>query len=149
MAAQNTQRVRQQTRHVGTHLLHGGFAICGYCGWTMHPGWAKGVPVYPCAANKYNLGTCTKSAFIRAHIIDRAVWQHVETLLEHPEIILAELTKRRETDPTEADLSAIDRSCAELNRKRANLAKRIALIDDDEAATPLVAEITALGKQKQ
>ncbi len=36
-----------------------------------------------------------------------------------------------------------------MSRKQANLTRRLALFDDDETAAPVIAEINALGKQKQ
>ena len=46
-------------------------------------------------------------------------------------------------------LGAIDRNLAEIDRKRANLTRKLALFDDDDEAAPLVAEIAALGKQRK
>jgi hypothetical protein len=63
-----------------------------------------------------------------------------------PEIIGAEVRRLYEADPTRADVAAIDRRLADLERQRANLAKHLALSDNERAA-PILAEIKSLAGQ--
>ena len=86
---------------------------------------------------------------ISAHIIDRAVWQRVEAVLTQPEIIQAEVARLRREDPVRADLEAVERRLAEIERQRGNLARRIATIDDDDIAASLLAEAATLAKQQK
>jgi hypothetical protein len=63
-----------------------------------------------------------------------------------PEIIGAEVRRLYEADPTRADVAAIDRRLADLERQRADLAKHLVLSDDERAA-PILAEIKSLAGQ--
>jgi hypothetical protein len=62
------------------------------------------------------------------------------------EIIGAEVRRLYEADPTRADVAAIDRRLADLERQRANLAKHLVLSDDERAA-PILAEIKSVAGQ--
>jgi site-specific DNA recombinase len=121
-------------------LLRGGYVRCGYCGKSVGARW------YPGRGGQhpnYALDTATDShrdcqpVAIRAHLLDAAVWARVEELLNRPEAIAAELARLQADDPTAFDLAAIDRQMQEAEKKRGNLAKRLALFDDDDLGARL------------
>lgn len=85
---------------------------------------------------------------IMAPILDEAVWSIVEGILRRPEIIALEVERMLGTDTTQVDLDSIDRRLDEVNRRRTNLTKRLALFDDDDSAAPLVHELQLLSDQR-
>ena len=64
-------------------------------------------------------------------------------------LIARELETLYQDDPTEAERAALDRALSALARKRANLARSLALFDDVEAAAPVVAQLEALRDQEK
>jgi hypothetical protein len=61
--------------------------------------------------------------------------------------VAAEVERQRAHDATEADLGALDRRLAELERRRGNFARSLALFDDEETAAPVRAELRSLAEQ--
>ncbi len=103
----------------------------------------------------YRCGTSNRDKFgcpsfsIMAPILDEAVWSKVEGVLRRPEIIALEVERMLGTDTTQVDLDSIDRRLNEVNRRRTNLTKRLALFDDDDSAAPLVHELQLLSDQRR
>ncbi len=136
-------------------LLRAGFVYCGYCGRRVASvacrQKAGAAPRYRYVTVQCRPGTggCGTSCSIESSVLDAAVWERVESILLRPEIIAEELRRLRSSDDPATDLSAMERLRDEIARKQTNLSRRVALIDDDEAAAPLLAEIKALAKQRQ
>ncbi len=78
-------------------------------------------------------------AEVRAFVGERLTKR--ERVERHVERMLAE-------DSTAGDVDAVERAIAEVERKRGNLARRLALFDDDQSAAPIVAELSQLGKRR-
>jgi hypothetical protein len=85
---------------------------------------------------------------ISARILDQAVLEKLQLVLNHPEVIGAEIARLRRDDPTKADRDAVERRLSEVERLRGNLVRRVAAIDDDDIAASLLAEMATLGKQQ-
>ena len=81
---------------------------------------------------------------VMAPILDAAVWERVEAVLLDPDIIAAEVARRAATNTLQDDLNAIDRRLKSVDDQRKRLAKAIALLDDEDASAPLLAELEAL-----
>ncbi len=135
--------------------MRGGFVRCGHCGRKVHAATKAGryptsprLGVYRTAQRQGEHYDCPPMS-ISARMLDAAVWARVEALLTDPTTVTTEVERLRKDDPTVADLRAVDRALAEVERKRTNLARRLALFDDDETAAPLVAELGALGKRRK
>jgi hypothetical protein len=64
-----------------------------------------------------------------------------------PEIISHEVAKLRCDDRVSADIQALDSRIVEVDRRRTNLARRVAAIDDDETVAPLLVEMKQLSEQ--
>ncbi len=152
---QNKRLAARGNHNPEAFLLRGGFVRCGYCGNGARTDWhrtgGKSGILFPHYRVSRRLGEhegCPR-VNVSAAMLDRAVWSKVEAILLDPAIIAAEVAKLREADPVAADLDAIDAALATVARKQGNLARKLALFDDDEAAAPLVGEIAALGKQRR
>jgi len=128
-------------------LLRSGFARCGYCGLALQAvrhrqGW-----LYRCQGRDRG-GSCP-SFGIQAAILDRAVWERVETILTDPDVIRAEVERQRGTDPTTDDLAAVVGRLATMEGRRRKLARAVADLDDAESSEPLLAELSSLAAQKR
>jgi site-specific DNA recombinase len=129
-------------------LLRGGYARCAACGATMQACYHPTRHVWRYDCNNRSQG-CPQRPTIAAPLLDAAVWQRVEQLLTRPEIIAAEVARQYAADPTAADLTATDEALAETTRQQANLGPRIAQLDDDDAAAPLLAQLKRLSVRKR
>ncbi len=79
--------------------------------------------------------------------LDGFVWAKVETLLKQPEVILAELDKMKHgDDPVAQDIVMLDRRLHEEERRAANLARRIADLDDDSVAETLLNQLKVVNQ---
>jgi hypothetical protein len=136
------QNKHRQARHVDqpeTHLLRGGFAVCGYCGSRLHAASPairdSGKGRYICSGWKD--GRCTHGGNIQAPILDGAVWTKVEAILTDPSVISDEIERRRQADPTADDLRAVDGQLSEVSRQQANYVTNLGLVTG--AAAELIA----------
>jgi site-specific DNA recombinase len=147
LAANRVASPRNNRRMEAT-LLRAGFVTCGYCGSNMVVGWFRDRPFYRCGRHQLHKEDC-RGHMISAPLLDDAVWQHVESLLTDPERITHELEKQRAENHLADDLAAIERRLAEIVKQQGTLARRVAVIDDDDAAAPLLGELKQLSAQKQ
>ena len=128
-------------------LLRCGFAICGYCEHALSITKRKGRPhLYRCHPVGRDRHGCP-SFGVTAPILDLAVWQRVEQVLTQPEIIAAEVARRKECDPCPGDVAAVDRRLTTIAEQRSRLARAVANVDDDEASAPLISELCVLAEQ--
>jgi site-specific DNA recombinase len=146
--ARNKTESTRNNKNPQSALLRAGFVRCGYCGSALEVQRAHGGWMYRCSTSNRDKHGCPHFS-IMTPILDAAVWQKVEQILTQPEIIANEVERLRREDPTQEDLTSIDRRLAEINRQCANLTKRLALFDDEEAAAPLVVEINSLTGQRR
>ncbi len=103
------------------YLLRGGFVFCGDCGdrlyvYRQSPGYGQRTS-YWCTSRKRGRDLPLEQrrrngvqVVIRADTLDSAVWGCVVDLLDNPDHLTAEIERMRANDPTETDLTAIDRS---------------------------------------
>lgn len=128
-------------------LLRGGYIRCGYCGLAMRVQNEERGTFYRCNTSSRDQYGCPHHV-ISAHIIDGAVLDKMQLVLNQPEVIGAEVARLRRDDPTKADREAVNVRLSEIDRQRGNLARRISTIDDDDVAGVLLAELAALGRQQ-
>jgi site-specific DNA recombinase len=151
-AAAKTRLARNKSESVRNNkepkasLLRAGFARCGYCGNVLEVQHARGGWMYRCSTYHRDQHGCPYFS-IMAHILDAAVWGQVEYVLQRPEVIRAEVARIGAADPVDRDLASIERKLAELGRMRSNLARRLAGVDDDALADPIMAELQSLTTQ--
>jgi len=128
-------------------LLRGGYLTCGVCGRTVIArGRSNGKTDYVCSRGRA-LGECP-GGYIVTHRLDDAVWSRVSALLTRPEIVAQEVERLRRSDPTTDDLAAVSRSLTEVERQQSNLARAMALMDDEEAMAPLAGQLVTLKERR-
>lgn len=129
-------------------LLRAGIARCGYCGSPLQ-GFSRrgGLRGYRCNYSIAQRAKRCPSFGISASLLDQAIWAHVEAVLRRPEIIAAEVERQRVVSPAAGDLAVLDARIKQLHTRRQRAARFVVTIDDDEAAGPLIAEMTALANQ--
>ena len=128
-------------------LLRSGFARCGYCDRFLRSGRLRQGWTYSCQGHDRG-GDCPRFG-INASILDHAAWERVEAVLTRPEIIAAEVERQRADNPAADNLAALDGRLVAIEGRRQRAARAVVALDDDEAAAPLLAELTSLAAQKR
>jgi site-specific DNA recombinase len=143
----NQARATRSAKNPEAALLRGGYVACGHCGRTLQarPRSDGGVQ-YVCARGK-RYGDCPGST-ISGQKLDGATWSRVRDILQNPDLLKQELERRKSADPTPRRLEEAERALADLKRQGDNLARSIALVDDEEAAIPLLARLTELKQSR-
>ena len=151
--ARNKREATRNTREPERFLLRGGFIACGYCGRALSARLVKQASGAVYAFYRANGGAgheaCGHNFGMSSTILDAAVWSRVTALLTQPEIIVAEVERRRGIDPTARNLATVDHALAAVTRQQGNLARTLALLDDADATAPLVAELSILAARKR
>lgn len=145
IVGRNKQQASRRNKHPEDFLLRAGFVVCGACGRPMHADSRAAGPRYVCFGKYAPKPTCDFSVSIRAPELDRDVWERVATVLGDPEVIRIELAKHGTDGAAATELPAVERALREVDRKRANLARAIAEMNDPELAAPLTDELQRLG----
>jgi len=152
--ARNKAEATRNNRNPEAFLLRAGFVVCGYCGKPIRAVWTKDCPTqaarsyYSCDPNSAPHQDCPAFA-MSAKKLDEAVWTKVKTIITRPEVITEEVAKLRTNDPTDADLTAIERAITEIDRKRTNLSRSLEMIDDADTAAPVIVQLKALAARKR
>src|SRR5215217_3417280 len=149
----NKATATRNNRNPKAALLRCGFVRCGHCGRPLavqNPASTRPAasPVYRCDPRDAGIRRCPRPS-ISASVLDPIVWEKVATVLRDPEIIAREVAQRREDGSLPRDLAAVERMLATVADKHARIAKRVAAIDDDDVAAPLMAELHALATSKK
>jgi site-specific DNA recombinase len=63
--------------------------------------------------------------------------------------VASEVERIRRNDPTADDLWTVQRLVDDIERQRTNLTNAVALLDDSDAAAPLVAQLRALAQRRR
>lgn len=131
-------------------LLRGGIAKCAACGNNMRvanrTSGGKKLPLYVCNGTKTaHIGT--RPSITVAHL-DQFVWQRVEAFLQDPSVVRHYREQLAESSDVADEVVGIERLITDLDRKRSNLTRTLALFETEEDAVPVVAEIAQLGKRR-
>ena len=139
---------RRKNAREQTALLVGGFIRCGYCGRPMHTKWWCGkIQNYTCNGDRGAKGSCEMPT-ISVKKMDDAVWSRIEAFMSRPELILEELERHRDSDPTASDMAPVERQLRDVERQQGNLTRRLATIDDDGIATLVMNELRTRREQQ-
>jgi len=85
---------------------------------------------------------------IATYLLDNAVWAKVADVLRDPQIIAHEVAQLRQDGGLERGRAALEKQIVSLADKQARIAKRVADIEDDAVAAPLIAELRSLAARK-
>lgn len=146
--ARNKAEAPRNNRHPEESLLRGGYARCGYCGNTVIAFVHSAGLMYRCCGYSRDIPGC-RSSNVLVKTLDAAVWGKVVQVVTRPEIIASQLERLKQETDEQADLDAIDRQLGAVEKQRQRVARGVAVLDDDEAAAPLLVELKALAAQKQ
>ncbi|MDP9375118.1 MAG: recombinase family protein [Chloroflexota bacterium] len=137
-------------------LLRAGYAVCGICGRTLvskasHNRSSNVHPIYVADSTRHGGCVPGKRGFsISATDLDADIRAEVARRLLDPSIIAAEVAgQNSNADPIAESLATVDRMLDEIRRKQGNLTAALALVDDEDARTPLVVELKTLGERRR
>jgi site-specific DNA recombinase len=110
-------------RQANTYLLRGRWFRCGRCGRTMTGYTARGHRYYRCTSAAVELDParrCRRS--LRADDAETRVWTTMMQILEHPELVAAEVAKRQasmheQEAAIDQELRIIERELAKCDRE--------------------------------
>ena len=148
-AAANRRETQRKDRDPREGLFRRGFAVCGVCGNNLvvrkrhkaHQGFS-----YSCGgATRWSCGKTS----IMTHLLDGRAWALIEGVLNRPEAIEERLAQLRREDATGPELEVVDRLLERIGQDQAKVARAIRLLDDEDAAAPLLAELANLAKQRK
>lgn len=147
--ALNKQLSPRNNRSPHVALLRGGFARCGYCGRAMRVLPRKGrAPSYQCGGCTNPVRPCHGHC-ITVPALDNAVWQGISQRLLDPDLIAREVERLRRDDPTRADLAAVTRRLAEVERRQGNLRRELAAEDNPDVAALIRADLAQLAAERR
>jgi site-specific DNA recombinase len=120
-------------------LLRGGYVRCAVCGTTMSvkPKTKTSPLLYQCTSN-WGLASRCRRQSLGLPKVDAAVWARVKTILSKPEIVAAELERLRGQDPTQADLAAVAKALAGVERQLQTLVEQLSNLPVGGAVADLV-----------
>lgn len=140
-------------------LLLRGRITCAECGGVMSPERYTYTPagrrdadagqpryMYRCRQTSPNGGGCRRCS-IQATQIDAAAWEVVVGLLTRPAWIARALERIERDDAAERDLSAIELAIATVEKQRASLARVAGLLENEDDAAPIVAQLEQTGER--
>jgi site-specific DNA recombinase len=136
--ARNQREASRRNRHPEDFLLRGGYVVCAGCGQPMHAdtGHARGKEWrrYVCFRKYLPVPQCEHTLSIDAPTLDEGVWAELSELIQRPETIRDALARLHREDVTAADMTAVNREIAKVERRIASLTKSIAGLADEEGA---------------
>jgi site-specific DNA recombinase len=143
----NKQRAARNNKNPEKSLLRGGYIRCGYCNGAIATYTVRNSETrdgfrydYKCVRRGdpgHPHPECCRFTMSCAPL-DQIVWGHVSRILKHPDLIAAELERMRGSDPTTADLAAVEQSLTSVARQQRNLIENLANVTG--AAAALIAD---------
>ncbi len=127
-------------------LLRGGFVQCAACGRNVRTMWypasadAPPRPAYAVQRRSTNHPDCPACS-ISADTLDVAVWARVYALVLQPDVVMREMERIKTDDPTTADRAAVASLLGAIRRKRDNLTRALANIDDADVQAGVLSEL--------
>jgi site-specific DNA recombinase len=118
----NKARSARNNRDPEGALLRGGLVRCGYCDHVMSAVRQNTGVLYRCA--NASVSRCYHGVLVS--VLDAAVWEKVERIFTDPNVIREELLRLQGSDPTTADVAALDREAEKIVRQQRNLIDQLA-----------------------
>jgi site-specific DNA recombinase len=132
------------TRNPEVGILRRGLAFCGQCGNKLVVVTSRGIPSYRCEGRERT--GCPSAVTIPVAKVDDAVWNWLKEVLSDEDRVAWHLEQMRTDDPTAHDLETIDKQRAELEKRQKKFVGVIALLEDEDSAAPIAAELDRIGK---
>jgi site-specific DNA recombinase len=131
-------------------LLRSGYAVCGYCGnnLTALRHTRSGKRNYVCTSTVRERHGHRDFGML-ATKLDPMIWEWVKERVGDPGIIRAELERQRHENPHGTELAAVNRRLSAITAQQGRLSRSVAILDDEDAAAPLLAELRSLGAQRR
>jgi hypothetical protein len=146
----NKQEATRNHKHPESFLLRGGFVRCPECGGVVRSSYASdghgGERARYVINDPHAHPGCTRCA-IAAQILDDAVWKKVRALIMRKGVVEREVEGRLTSDPTAASRATVDRLIADTMRKRDNLTRALANLDDADAQASVLTDLQAMTKR--
>jgi site-specific DNA recombinase len=147
----NKARALRNNKHPDVFLLRG-HVFCGYCGKQMTCTWGHNkktpFPIYRCTATMLKPRQCAEGSAINADKLHAHFWERLGRLLSSKERVEQEMKALRTSDPTTADLAAIDRTRAQLAERIEGLQLSLQYVKTAEAAQLLAGQLDQLIGQR-
>lgn len=144
--SENRHRARTRASHQDAALLRAGHARCGHCGYPLYVSPRRDKLVYRCES-RYRFATDCTVHGIDVDELDAAAWVWLADVIGKPET-LAAYRETQPDDPRDDERDRLRRRITEIERQQSNAARRVAAIDDDAVAAPILAQLRALADQR-
>lgn len=146
----NKQRSKRNGKYPDdVAILRAGIAVCGLCETSMHVIKVVGdnsAYVYSCRTADRS-AACTRHS-MRTHLLDTQVWEGFCRRLTDDDLFSEGAEGLLPDDPG-PELAGIERTLASIERQHSNIARRIALTDDDDSAAVLMGQLDSLSKRRR
>ena len=145
--ARNQREAARNNRHPEATLLRAGYVRCGYCSRLVGITRVASPGRMPRLAYRCTNATsaaCRGEHAVFTHILDAAVWERVRSVLTDPRAIRDHLEALLGDDPTAADLAAIQRRQADVQRRSASLVRGLTEVKTDGARVAITAGLDEL-----
>lgn len=147
----NQREAVRNNRNPTAFLVRGGFVRCGECGcnvrtrhWKRPNGSRRAQ--YVIENDGCHHRDCPGTV-IDAETLDNAVWDRVRALVTRPEIVQREIERLRTDDPYAESRTVVERLLAENMRRRDNLTRALADVDDPDVQAALLADTTSVAQR--
>jgi site-specific DNA recombinase len=126
------------------YLLRAGFVRCGSCGGAISSSRLRGEPAYQCT-QRHQRG-CLHEATIRAHELDRVVWDMVTMVLKDPAWIRQQLEEQANDPSLTERITEHQISLKKLRQEERKLAAQLGVLDDSTPVIMRLKEVSASRK---
>ncbi|MFC1871957.1 recombinase family protein, partial [Chloroflexota bacterium] len=97
-----------------------GFAVCGYCGKPLAGHCLRGNYRYYHCSGAYATASRKKicnARYIKADWLENIVWKKVKSVLNNPELLLAEVKKQTDLEQSQVSIGTLEKEIRSLTRK--------------------------------
>lgn len=152
--ARNKAESTRRNREPEQFLLRAGFIICGICGRSLRARWrtANGqkYPIYTADEERHRECSAPARDFkMHARKLDAEVWQEVIDRIFDTSLLNADYAEERSRNPEADTLASVEKLIATTERAIRNVTAGLGMLEDDDARTPLLAEISALTARRR
>jgi site-specific DNA recombinase len=145
----NQEQSARNNRNPEATLLRGGILRCGVCGSAMNAERRRDRDGRPWYRYRCSNHVGAPKPTMAADNLDAAVWEGIGRVLGDESVIAAKVRRLQRDGKSDHRTADLERRLEKVQARPQRLAKAVALVDDDEAAAPLLDELKALGAEAQ